>query len=158
MVNDFRIEKGRLPVDITLVDGEAIAGELFIQASARHRFAMEDAAEIMNAPDRFFPLRLRTDNTLLVAKDRVRDVQVTYEHATEADWSIGTLTPVTITLEGGAIYTGKFLVEPPLGRTRVLDFLNRTPDRFLTLYQDDGIVLVNRSEILHVRQLIDATT
>jgi hypothetical protein len=155
MVNEFRIEKSRLPVAITLVGGDAMAGELFIQASALHRFEMEDANEIMNAPDAFFPLRLQSGSTLLVAKAKVRDVQVGPDHAADPDWTLGTPAEVCVTLEGGTTYTGVLLLPHAAGRGRVLDALNRDGQRFLTLHQDDGLVLVNRAQIVHVRHMDD---
>lgn len=157
MLNDFRIEKSLLPVTISLVDGQALIGDVFIQASARHRFEMEDASEIMNAAEDFFPLRLKAGSTLLVAKGQVRDVRVTVEHMAQPDWSVGIPTPVEIHLRDGTRLDGKLCIESMTGRTRVLDFLNRATDRFLPLYQTEGLVLVSFSQLVHVRQLSDAT-
>ena len=157
MLNDFRIEKSLLPVTITLVDGRSMSGDVFIQASARHRFEMEDASEVMNAGDEFFPLRLTAGPTLLVAKGQVRDVRVDREHMTQPDWSVGIPTPVEIKLRDGVAVEGTLCIESMAGRTRVLDYLNRTFARFLPLYQPEGLVLVSFSQVVHVRQLSDAT-
>ncbi len=158
MLNDFRIEKSLLPVTITLVDGLTLAGDVFIQASARHRFEMEDATEVMNASEGFFPLRLEIGSTLLVAKGQVRQVHVAFEHTAQPDWSVGIPTPVDIHLKDGTVLDGNLCIESMTGRTRVLDYLNRVTDRFLPLYRTDGLVLVSFSQIVHVRQLADATT
>jgi hypothetical protein len=155
MVNDFRIEKSRLPIAITLVSGDAMSGELYIQASALHRFQMEDASEIMNAPDAFFPLRLESGETLLVAKAKVRDVLVGPDHAADPDWSLGMPAGVCVTLDGGRTYTGRLLLPDAQGRGRVLDALNRDGNRFVSLHQDDGLVLVNRAQIVHVQHVDD---
>ncbi len=157
MLNDFRIEKTPLPVSVTLLDSDILVGDLFIQASAKHQFAMEDASEVMNTSDDFFPLRLRSGSTLLVAKGQVRDVRVAPEHIPATDWSVCVPTPVHIRLRDGSNLEGKFLIETNAGRTRVLDYLNHWTERFVSLYRADGLVLVNVSQIVHVRQLIDAT-
>ena len=157
MLNDFRIEKSLLPVTVSLVDGQALFGDVFIQASARHRFELEDASEVMNAGDEFFPLRLRNGSMLLVAKAQVRDVRVAEEHAVQPDWSVAIPTPVNIQLRDGSEVDGKLCIESMTGRTRVLDYLNRITDRFLPLYQTDGLILVAYAQIVHVRQLVDAT-
>ncbi|MEP7343789.1 MAG: hypothetical protein ABI877_00920 [Gemmatimonadaceae bacterium] len=155
MLNDFRIEKSLLPVTIVLVDGQTLAGDVFIQASARHRFEMEDASEVMNAGETFFPLRLDSGSTLLVAKKQVRDVHVAAEYMAEPDWNVSIPTPVNIQLRDGTIFDGMLCIESMTGRTRVLDYLNRITDRFLPLYRTEGLVLVSFSQIVHVRQLND---
>lgn len=158
MLNDFRIEKNLLPVAITLVDGQALGGDVFIQASARHRFEMEDATEVMNGAEAFFPLRLNSGSTVLISKAQVRDVRVAAEHTPQPDWSVGIPTPVSIQLVDGTMVDGKLCIESMTGRTRVLDFLNRASDRFLPLYRTEGLALIAFSQIVLVRQLVDATT
>ncbi|MFN8580641.1 MAG: hypothetical protein U0163_06630 [Gemmatimonadaceae bacterium] len=157
MLNEFRIEKSPLPVAVTLLDSEVLVGDLFIQASARHQYEMEDASEVMNTADAFFPLRLRTGSTLLVSKGQVRDVRVSPDHMSQTNWSVAVPTPVHIRLRDGSNLEGKFMIETNAGRTRVLDYLNHWTERFVSLYRADGLVLVNVSQIVHVRQLIDAT-
>jgi hypothetical protein len=150
MINDFRIEKSRLPMSLTTIEGESLSGETFVQASARHPHDVESAPEIMNAADAFFPLRISSGETLLVQKDRVREVQLE-QVPVEETWSIGVPHNVEITMRGGAVHTGMILIEPMTGRSRVLDYLNRCGDRFLILHTDDGCVLLNRRYIDYVR-------
>ena len=157
MLNDFRIEKSLLPVTVTLVDGQTLVGDVFIQASARHRFEMEDATEVMNAAECFFPLRLSTGPALLVSKAQVRDVSVAAEHASQPEWSVVVPTPVRIQLVDGSAFEGKLCLEAKMGNARVLDHLNRSAGRFLALYRNDDLLLVAMSQIVVVRQLIDAT-
>lgn len=157
MLNDFRIEKSPLPVAVTLLDGDLLDGDLFIQASAKHQFAMEDAAEVMNGAQAFFPLRLRSGSTLLVSKAQVRDVRVAPELVPETDWSVFVPTPVHVLLRDGTKLEGQLLIESNAGRTRVLDYLNHWTDRFLSLHRLDGLLLISLSQIVHVRQLSDAT-
>jgi hypothetical protein len=158
MLNDFRIEKSLLPVTINLVDGEALKGDVFIQASARHRFEMEDASEVMNAGEGFLPLRLQAGSTLLIAKSQVRDVRVALAHMAQPDWTVGVPTPVEIQLRDSTVVDGKLCIESMTGRMRVLDYLNRATDRFLPLYREEGLVLISFAQIVHVRQVVDATT
>jgi hypothetical protein len=150
MINDFRIEKSRLPMSLTTIDGECLSGETFVQASARHPNDIESAPEIMNADDAFFPLRIATGETLLVQKDRVREVQLE-QVPVEETWSIGVPHNVEVTMRGGSVHLGTILIEPMTGRARVLDYLNRCADRFVILHTEDGCVLLNRSCIDYVR-------
>ena len=156
MPNDFRIEKSLLPVTVTLVGGETLVGDVFIQASARHRFELEDAPEVMNAAEPFLPLRLRTGPTLLVAKGQVRDVRVALDHVSHPDWSVAVPAAVSVRLHDGTVVDGKLCIESVSGRMRVLDFLNRATDRFLPVYRADGLVLISFLQVLYIRQIGDA--
>jgi len=156
MVNDFRIEKSRLPVELTLSGGEVLAGDLFVQASAKHRFEMADAPEVMNSAEPFFPLRILGGETLLVAREQVRDVRVAFEHAAVPDWAVGTVSHVRITLLGGAMVEGRVHIEAISARARVLDVLNYTDERFFPVFLDRQLILINRASVVHVQELSHA--
>ncbi|MBV6520477.1 MAG: hypothetical protein MNPFHGCM_00592 [Gemmatimonadaceae bacterium] len=158
MLNEFRIEKSLLPVSLRLMDGQVLNGDVFVQASARHRFEQEDAIEVMNNPSVFFPLRLSNGTTVLISKIQVREVHVAADHSAPPDWSVGVPTPVRIQLLDGAEVEGKLCVDPMPRSARALDYLNRATDRFLPVYRTDGLVLVALSQVVLVRQLVDAAT
>jgi hypothetical protein len=71
MHNEYFIEKRRLPVEVELVSGEHVGGDLFIQASWRGPSLLEDAPEFMNASEAFFPIQLADGSTRLLAKEHV---------------------------------------------------------------------------------------
>ena len=56
IVNDFRIEKARLPVVLVTVEGQRISGDLFVQASARNVLGHESAPDVLNSSEQFFPI------------------------------------------------------------------------------------------------------
>ncbi len=150
--NDLRIEKRRLTVALTLMSGMRLDGELYVQASGHHIGALEDAPEVLNAGESFFPLALRSGGTILVAKDSVRTLAVGRSDVNE-DESLGIPARVEITLRDGERLNGSLIIEPVSGRTRVLDHLNRRQERFLTLFGRDSVLLVNRVLIERVRPL-----
>lgn len=152
IVDDLRIEKARLPVVLITTDGERISGDLFVQASARNGGGVETAHEVLNGAEPYFPIATMKGNTLLVAKEQVRELFVAREDADEAEWEFGTPAEVEVMMQGGAAHAGTILVQQVSGRRRVLDYLNRFTDRFVALYKDDGIVLLNCARIAHVRQ------
>jgi hypothetical protein len=154
MVNDdYRIEKSRLPIVLTTMGGDRIVGELFVQTSARSRVGLEDAPEIMSAPDPFFPVVTSDGTTLLLAKDRVRELHVAREDTDPEQWQLGSPVDVEVALSGGPVYRGTLMIESMSGRSRLLDYLNRYDERFLTLHVEGGLVLLNRGLIEHVRPL-----
>ncbi len=60
---------------------------------------------------------------------------------------------IELALTTGETRSGAIFLEVSLDRPRVLDFLNRFDQRFLTLYTDDGVRLVNVGSLERVRQL-----
>ena len=150
--NDYRIEKQRLAAVLVTVGGESVSGELFVQASPRNRYGREEAIDILNAAEPFFPLLTTDGEMLLIAKDRVRELE-TPHRASPDEWRIGAPATIELRLTGGAIHTGVVYLESLSGRTRVLDFLNRVGERFFMLYTARGTLLVNRSFIERVRPL-----
>ena len=150
--NDYRIPKDRLAAVVVTVGGERMTGELFVQASPRNRYGREEAADILNSAEPYFPM-LTTDGELfLLAKDRVREVESRDPLPTE-EWKIGAPATIEVMLTGGALHCGNVYLESLSGRTRVLDYLNRVGERFVLLYTAHGTVLLNRSLIARVRPL-----
>jgi hypothetical protein len=150
--SDFRIEKERLPVVITTESGERLSGDLFVQGYARHRRGREEAVDVLNSGERYFPLALPGEGTLLVAKHRVRDVEVPHG---EEDARANAARPATVevVVAGGDAFLGEVHLEVPFERPRLLDFLNRVPERFIMLHTADGIRLINSRLIERVRPL-----
>lgn len=150
--NDYRIEKERLAAVLVTVGGETITGELFVQASPRNRYGREEAADILNSAEPFFPISTTDGDMLLIAKDRVREME-TSDPTSADEWRIGAPATVEVHLTGGAVHTGNVYLESLSGRTRVLDYLNRVGERFLLLYTPRGTLLLNRTFIERVRPL-----
>jgi len=152
LINDLRIEKKRLAVAVMLMSGTRVDGELFVQASGHRIGDIEDAPEVLNSAEPFFPLALRTGETILVAKDNVRTVAVARRDVHE-DESLGILARVEIALRDAEKLSGSLVIEPLAGHTRVLDHLNRHKERFLTLFGRDSVMLINRVLVERVRPL-----
>lgn len=152
VTNDYRIEKRRLAVAVTLMSGARVDGELFVQASGHYHGQHEDAPEVLNSHEPFFPLALRSGETVLVAKESVRSVTVPRTSVLE-DEKLGIPTRVEISLRDGERLTGSLIIEPVNGFSRVLDFLNRRQERFLLLFGRESVLLINRTLLERVRPL-----
>lgn len=150
MINDFRIEKARLPVVLVTIEGHRVAGDLFVQASVRNKLGHETARDVLNSPEPFFPIATMKGRTLLLAKDHVRELFVAREDADDSDWEFGTPADVDVVMQGGTRHVGTILIQQSSGRQRVLDYLNRYHERFLAVHKDEGIVLLNRAQVAHV--------
>jgi len=150
--NDYRIPKDRLAAVVVTLGGERMTGELFVQASPRNRYGREEAADILNSAEPFFPLLTTNGELFLIAKDRVREVESAAPSPAD-EWQIGAPATIEVLVTGGTLHTGNVYLESLSGRTRVIDYLNRGGERFLLLYTAHGTVLLNRSFIERVRPL-----
>lgn len=151
-LNDYRIQKDRLHAVLVTVGGDIIVGDLFVQASPRNRGGREEAADVLNSAEPFFPILTNDGELFLLAKDRVRELEARDPSPAEV-WRIGAPATIEVSLTGGAIHTGVIYLEAISGRTRVLDYLNRVGERFLMMYTPRGVLLLNRSFIERVRPL-----
>lgn len=150
--NDYHIEKSRLPVVLITMDGVRAVGDVFVQPSARNIHGHETALDLLNSIEPFFPLASQGGQIVLVAKDHVRELFVAREDAEPADWALGIAAELAVQLRDGTVHRGTVLMEVASANSRVLDFLNRCSARFIALYNDNGVVLINRASVMHVVQ------
>jgi hypothetical protein len=152
--NDFHIEKARLPVVVVTDRGERLAGDIFVAASPLGPNGHEEAHDLLDASELFFPLATRDGRTLLCAKAHVREVIVARDAVQEPNWDLGTTADVAIQVVGGESYCGAVLIEQAAAHKRVLDFLNRLPSRFMQVFTAEGVVHINRDCIVRVEHLV----
>ena len=152
--NDYRIQKDRHPVILTLVGGESLVGSMFVQAYARHHSDREDPRDILNESETFFPLLTEQGETLLIPKARVLEVSGDTSSARPDSPPVsGPGVSIAVTLVGGTVRTGRVFLDMPGPAPRPLDFLNHSPDRFFALHEDEGVRLINRDLIERVHPL-----
>jgi hypothetical protein len=153
-VDDYRIEKERLAITLTLIGGEQVSGHIFVQPLAYAHRGREEPIDLLNDPEPFFPLEVNGGEMLLVAKDRVVEVSgIKTAEDDEVRRATARMALLQVTLTGGIVHFGSMRLELPSDRPRLLDYLNCSTDRFLTLYADRDLRLVNRAMIERVRPL-----
>lgn len=153
IVNDFHIEKTRLPVVVVSASGERLPGDLFVQANARNASGHEDAEDVLNAAEPYFPLGTLSGRVLLCAKSHLRELYVPSGDDAHEESALGTRAEIVVALRGGHLLKGTMVIELETARQRVLDSLNRLPHRFLRLHTAEGLVLVNSDFIVYVEQV-----
>ena len=153
-MSDYRIEKIRCPVVVRLHSGESVTGEIFLQPFVRPGGANERPQDILNSGEPFFPLALADGDTLLVAKEQVLALGTDQADADdEALESLARPLVVEVRLINGDKHAGAIFLDMPTERPRLLDFLNRDDERFLTLHGTERRFLINRQAIEHIRPL-----
>lgn len=148
----YRIEKTRLPVVVVLLGGQKLEGDIFVRQSSRYAQRLEDAPEVLNSPQPFFPIALANGEIALVSKKHVYTLRGG-PGVIHQDLSLGTPATVELFMVDGERITGRVLIEPRRAHTRVLDFLNSGEERFFTVFAKNFVLLVNRSQVVRVRPL-----
>jgi len=150
----YRIEKERLEVVITMEGGSAAHGYIFLQPRVHGYSSHSEPAALFNDDELFFPLELDSGDVLLVSKERVVDISgIPVSEEDELLRESSPMALLEITLAGGITRLGSMRLEVRADRPRLLDYLNDCKQRFLMLFTDNGIRLVNRTLIERVRPL-----
>ena len=153
-MSDYRIEKSRSPVVIKTHSGETITGEMFLQPFVRPDGGTERPWDILNSADPFFPVAMSDGELFLIAKEQVLELSTDVgrdeydERSTLARPAV-----VEVRLISGETHAGAIFLELPAEHARLLDFLNRDDERFLTLHGSEHVLLINRRMIERVRPI-----
>ena len=152
-MSDYRIQKLRRTVEVTLANGHRLDGELFVQAMARFRVGPEEPLDLLNDDDSFLPLAMPAGDVRLVQKAHIAIVGAPLPRGDEAVETGVVGMRVEFTLIDGSAHVGSVFPELPADRPRLVDYLNDTPHRFLALFTADQLRLVNRVHIAYACQV-----
>lgn len=151
MSEDYRIEKVRHGVEVTLRSGQHIQGDIFLQAFARFKAGPELPADVLNDSDEFLPVVQANGELLVIQKSHISIVATELPEGDDPTETglIGML--VDVTLVDGNTRSGSVFPELRADRPRLVDFLNDTRLRFLSVFASDHLLLVNRAHIAFAR-------
>jgi hypothetical protein len=153
-VDAYRIEKDRLDVTLTLVGGEELHGHIFVSPPAIGHTGSDEPSALFNNDEPFFPLELDSGEMLLIAKAQVLEISgLPLGDDDELLRASSPMALLQLTLAGGISHFGSMRLEVRADRPRLLDHLNESTQRFLALYTDNGVRLINRMLIESVRPL-----
>jgi hypothetical protein len=153
MTDDYRIEKTRRRVDVTLANGRRMEGDVFVQPFARFRSGPEEPLDLLNDEDPFLPLALTNSDLLLVQKSQIAVVSTALPDVDDSVDRGVVGMHVELGLIDGSTLNGSIFPEVRLGRPRLVDILNDTKQPFIALFGTDHLQIVNRSHIAHARPL-----
>jgi hypothetical protein len=148
-MSEFRIEKVRQELEITLTSGEKLNGTVFLEPIARTHTGAQNPRELLNSDDAFFPFDVK-GNLVLLSKDQVKVVSF---RSSSAPMPVSPKTvSVRFLLADGSSLDGAVEVEAKSDASRLLDFLNEFDGRFLSMTDRAMQRLVNRRLIAGVYQ------
>jgi hypothetical protein len=150
-MSDYRIEKVKRQVEVTLANGHRLDGSVFVQAFARFRSGPEEPIDLLNDPALFLPVVLPSGEVYLIHKTQIAIVGTPLPDRDDAvDRGVVGMR-VEITLVDGSSHVGVIFPEVRANRTRLVDVLNDGPQAFHSLFTADQLRLVNRHHIAYVR-------
>jgi hypothetical protein len=150
----YQIGTEAVAVEVSMLSGPALAGEMFLRMGAVG--ARETVSDRLNDGTAFFPLRTPDGAVLLVGKAQVRYVVAPAMDDDERVADERSSMPqmlVTAELDSGETFTGVVFVDLPPGQVRTLDYVNEAKLPFIPLAQLDREYLINRALIRHVRDV-----
>jgi hypothetical protein len=151
---DYRIEKVRRRVEVTLANGLRLDGDVFVQTVGRFRDGPEEPLDLLNDDDPFLPLVMPTGEAYLVQKTQVAVVGTSLPEGDDALERGVVGMRVECTLIDGSSHVGSIFPEARENRQRLVDALNDSRTRFLALFTVEQLRLVNRLHIAYVRPVL----
>jgi hypothetical protein len=153
-MSGFSIPRVSVPATLLLTDGDRRRGEIYVMERVPHHTGPETPLEMLNRAEGFFPFRPAGDGAvLLVTKARTITLSVPRDSAAEdpARVSAAKLVGIELTLVGDSRLTGWATLELPEFHSRLLDYLNASPDPFFAVGTADEVHFVNRAHVLYAR-------
>jgi len=156
----YQVPKSRARMRIRTTRGGEEWVQVFLGALAETHLGPERPPDVFNAGRTFIVVQDEKGHTSFIRCDDIWTVSITEdvdfeEELAGSDPMLGDLDTearLAVTLEDGSGLEGRVRYQLPDANGRVLDFLNQdTP--FLTLFQAEEILLVNKRRIVRVAEL-----
>lgn len=156
MSSDFlKVPKSVRPVVLWVHPEGQVHGSLFVHTQSRSHAGEQDPAELLNEPEPFLIVQ-REDPDEVRFYQRSAIVRAEYaQPATDAPPDLQPF-PCRLYLMDGSVISGLVRETLPADRSRLIDYLNQTENRFVRIWVDDDLVcLVNKAYIIHATDLGD---
>lgn len=150
-MSDYRIEKSRRTVEVTLTNGRRLDGDVFVQTATRFGTGPEEPLDLLNDDEPFLPLVLSTGGAYLVHKAQIAVVGTRLPEGDDAVERAVVGMKAELTLIDGSTHVGSIFPEVRANRQRLIDALNDLSLPFVALFTAEQLRLVNRRHIAYVR-------
>jgi hypothetical protein len=154
-MSQFRVEKQRAEVEISMAAGSQLRGAVFLAgASAVDSGRAESVGDLLNAEEGFLPFQTGPgdEGTLLVNRAHlvtVRLIDRGDEPQLDPGYGVAPERRVAMLLTDGRTLHGTVRVYQPQGRDRLSDYA-RSADAFRYLESADGTFIVNSAHIVSI--------
>jgi len=151
-VEDLRVPKRRVPVEVVLPGGVARRVSVFLAEAAPGHDGPERLSDLLNGSDAFIPAQELTGGGMtFLHRTSIALARVTPDVEPDAGggFTIPTEHEVEITLTDGSRLTGLVSYVLPPEHARLVDYLNRA-EPFFRLLERDVVTLVCRAHVARV--------
>jgi hypothetical protein len=154
-MDDLRVPKRRIPVEMLLPGGASRQTTLFLSEVAADHTGPERPSDLLNGGDDFVPAFDETGKAMTFL-NRSAISAVRLDPALDADLDEDVTLPteheVEVLLQDGTPLRGLVSFLRPAERSRLVDFLNEAPP-FFRLIDGAVLVLVNKRHVVRVSLL-----
>lgn len=140
----------RVTGEISFSEGSSLEGEIHLQVGTATRASVETPLEMLNRPEKFFPVALEDGSVRLVAKAHVTVVSFASDAPETPHLEVTEPQRLDVYMADGSEHSGDVYIELGPLSPRDLDFLNEA-EPFFALSGPDGILYLNRSHVKYVR-------
>ncbi|HEY7291551.1 MAG TPA: hypothetical protein VH583_17070 [Vicinamibacterales bacterium] len=155
-MSQFRVEKRRLEAELTLSNGDRLAGCFFLATSNATHTGPERVAELLNDEHGFFPFESAgSADTVLVNRNHLvvaRLLGGTEEVRLDPGYDVATVRPAFLKLSNRMELRGLVRIYLPEGRDRLSDYA-RAPELFRYVETPEAIFVVNTAHIVELSDL-----
>ena len=151
----FAIPRVAIPAVLLQTGGGKRSGEIYVMDRVSQHDGPETALDMLNRPEGFFPFRPADDVNAVLLVTKARTVTLTVPRSSTPEdpdrLSAARTGRLELTLADGSRLSGSVTLELPHHHSRLLDYLNASPEPFFAVATADDVHLVNRAHVLHVR-------
>lgn len=156
-MSEFRLEKIRVPAELSLTQGPTVAGSFFVSGSASDHDGPERVGELLNSRSGFFPFQRLDGTTVLYNRPHLVIVRLgegVLEAESEPGYHVAKKRRVSMTLSTGETVAGIVPIYRPPGRDRLSDY-SPFDEVFRYLVMADRTLLVNSTHIVELMEMPD---
>ena len=153
-VTGFSMPRVAIRATLLQTSGGKRGGEIYVMERVPQHAGRETPLDMLNRPEGFFPFRPQGNGggVLLVAKARTVTLSVPRTEPEDATrLSAAKQASLEVTLADGSKLSGRATLELPQHHSRLLDYLNASPEPFFAIATADEVHLVNRAHVLYAR-------
>jgi len=150
-VDDLRVPKRRVPVEVVLPGGTARRVSVFLAEAAQGHEGPERLSDLLNGTSSFLPVVDGSGGVAFLHRVSIAIARVAPEVEPDAGggFTIPTEHEVEVTLTDGARLSGLVSYVLPQESARLVDFLNGC-EPFFRLLEREAVALVGRAHVAQV--------
>ena len=151
----FALPRVAIPAVLLQTGGGKRAGEVYVMERVPQHAGHETALDMLNRPEGFFAFRPADDSKSVLLVTKARTVMLTVQRTTTLEdpdrLSAARTGRLELTLADGSRISGSATIELPRQHSRLLDYLNASPEPFFAITTGAEIHLLNRAHVLYAQ-------